>query len=61
MNLKGDILKRSFSFPLGPSYDSMYSNFNVAKVRYAISANKIFYLAKSTKDGAYEVRIEELK
>jgi beta-lactamase regulating signal transducer with metallopeptidase domain len=61
MNLKGDILKRSFSFPLGPSYDSMYSNFNVAKVRYAISANKIFYLAKSTKDGTYEVRIEELK
>lgn len=61
MNLKGDILKRSFSFPLGPSYDSMYSNFNVAKDRYAISANKIFYLAKSTKGGSYEVRIEELK
>ena len=60
MNLRGDILKRSFSFPLGPSYDSMYSNFNVAKDRYAISANKIFYLAKSPKDGSYEVRIQEL-
>jgi beta-lactamase regulating signal transducer with metallopeptidase domain len=61
MDLKGDILKKSFSFPLGPSYDSMYDNFNVAKDRYAISADKIYYLAKSTKDGSYEVRIEELK
>ncbi len=61
MNLKGDILKRSFSFPLGPSYDSLYNNFNVAKDRYAISANRIFYLAKSTKDGSYEVRIEDLR
>ena len=60
MNLKGDVLKRSFSFPLGPSYDSMYDNFNVAKDRYAISGDKIYYLAKSTKDGAYELRIQGL-
>jgi hypothetical protein len=39
----------------------MYDNFNVAKDRYAISGDKIYYLAKSTKDGSYEVRIEELK
>lgn len=61
MNLKGDVLKRSFSFPLGPSYDSMYDNFNVAKNRYAISGGKIYYLAKSSNNGSYEVRIEELK
>lgn len=61
MDLKGDVLRRSFSFPLGPSYDSMYDNFNVAKDRYAISGDKIYYLAKSTKDGSYEVRIQELK
>lgn len=61
MNLKGDVLKRSFSFPLGPSYDSMYNNFNVAKDRYAISGDKIYYLVKNTKDGSYEVRIQELK
>ena len=61
MNLEGDILKRSFSFPLGPSYDSMYSNFNVAKDRYDISANKIFYLARNTTNGSYEVRIEDLR
>jgi hypothetical protein len=61
MNLRGDILERSFSFPLDPSYDSMYNNFNVAKDRYAISADKIYYLAKNTKDGSFEVRIEELK
>lgn len=61
MNLRGDVLKRSFSFPLGPSYDSMYDNFNVAKDRYDISGDKIYYLAKSAKDGSYEVRIEELK
>jgi beta-lactamase regulating signal transducer with metallopeptidase domain len=60
MDLKGDILKRSFSFPLGPSYDSMYNNFNVAKDRYAISGDKIYYLAKSTKDGSYELRIQDL-
>ena len=61
MDLKGDVLKKSFSFPLGPSYDSMYNNFNVAKDRYAISGDKVYYLAKSAKDGSYEVRIEELK
>jgi beta-lactamase regulating signal transducer with metallopeptidase domain len=60
MNLKGDVLKRSFTFPLGPSYDSMYDNFNVAKDRYAISGDKLYYLAKSTKDGAYELRIQGL-
>ena len=61
MNLKGDVLRRSFSFPLGPSYDSMYDNFNVAKDRYAISEDKIYYLAENTKDGSYEVRTQELK
>jgi hypothetical protein len=61
MNLKGEVLRRSFSFPLGPSYDSMYGNFNVAKDRYAISGDKIYYLATSTKDGSNEVRIQELK
>jgi hypothetical protein len=61
MDLKGNILRKSFSFPLGPSYDSMYNNFNVAKDRYAISGDKIYYLVKSTKDGSYEVRIQELK
>jgi hypothetical protein len=61
MDLKGHVLKKSFSFPLGPSYDSMYNNFNVAKDRYAILDDKIYYLVKSTKDGSYEVRIQELK
>jgi beta-lactamase regulating signal transducer with metallopeptidase domain len=61
MNLSGDILKRSFSFPLPPSYDSMYNNFNVAKNRYAISGGKLYYLAKSTAGSGYEVRIQEIK
>jgi beta-lactamase regulating signal transducer with metallopeptidase domain len=61
MDLKGNILKRSFSFPLGPSYDPLYDNFFIARDKYAISGDKIYYLAKSTKDGSYEVRSQELK
>ncbi len=61
MDLKGDILKRSFSFPLGPSYDSMYNNFNVAKDRYAISGDRLFYVTKGAKEASYEVRIQDLK
>ncbi len=61
MDLKGNVLKRSFSFPLGPSYDSMYNNFNVAKDRYTISENKLFYVTKGVKAGSYEVRIQDLE
>lgn len=61
MDLAGKVLRTSFSFPLGPSYDSLYENFNVARDKYAISDNKLYYIAKSTTDGSYEVRIQELK
>jgi beta-lactamase regulating signal transducer with metallopeptidase domain len=61
MNLKGDVLRRSFSFPLGLSYESMYNNFCVAKDRYAIFEDKVYYLVQNTKDGSYELRIQELK
>jgi beta-lactamase regulating signal transducer with metallopeptidase domain len=61
MNLKGDIQRRSFSFPLGLSYESMYNNFSIAKDRYAISGDKIYYLAKKRIDGTYELRIQGLK
>jgi hypothetical protein len=61
MNLKGDILKRSYSFPLPPSFDSMYNNFNVAKNRYTISGGKLYYLAKRATGAGYEVRIQEIQ
>jgi hypothetical protein len=61
MDLKGNVLKRSFSFPLGPAYDSLYNNFNVVRDRYAISGGKVFYLVSGTRGGPDEVRIQELK
>jgi beta-lactamase regulating signal transducer with metallopeptidase domain len=60
MNLKGDVLRRSFSFPLGLSYETMYNNFYVAKDRYAIFGDRIYYLAKNTKGGFYALRIQDL-
>lgn len=61
MDLKGKVLNQSFCFPLGPSYDSLYDNFNIVRDRYAISGDKIYYVAKSAKAGSYEVRIQDLK
>jgi beta-lactamase regulating signal transducer with metallopeptidase domain len=61
MDLKGNVLKRSFSFPLGSSYDPLYNNFFIVRDQYAILGDKIYYLAKNSKDGSYEVRIQDLK
>jgi beta-lactamase regulating signal transducer with metallopeptidase domain len=60
MNFKGDVLNRSFTFPLGPSYESMYNNFNLAKDQYAILGNKIYYLVKSKTKNSSELRIRNL-
>jgi beta-lactamase regulating signal transducer with metallopeptidase domain len=61
MNLKGDVLKRSFAFPLGPSYESMYNNFCVAKDQYAILSDNIYYLVKNKTNGSYGLRIRNLR
>jgi len=61
MNLRGDVLKRAFSFPLGPNYESLYNNFGIARDRYAILDDKIYYFAKNPTNGSLELRIQDLK
>ena len=61
MDLKGDILKRSFSFPLHSDFDPSYNNFNVAKRLYAIYDGRIFFLMKNEKTNAYELQIKSIE
>jgi len=61
MNLKGDILKRSFSFPLSSDFDPDYHNFNVSKIRYDISQGKIFFLTANERTGVYELHVQALE
>jgi len=60
MNLKGDILKKAFTFPLGPSYDTVYGNFSMLKGQFDILADKIYYLTHNEVTGSLDVRILEI-
>ena len=60
MNLKGDILKRSFSFPLSSAFDLDYNNFNVSSIRYDICDGKIYFLMKNEKTNGYELHIHSI-
>ncbi|MCJ7587107.1 MAG: M48 family metalloprotease [Candidatus Aminicenantes bacterium] len=60
MNLKGDILKRSFSFPLSSAFDLDYNNFNVSSIRYDICDGQIYFLMKDEKTNGYELHIQSV-
>jgi len=61
LDLKGNILKRSFSFPLDQTFDSDYQNFSVAKIRCDIRGGKIFFLMKNEKTDSYELHIQDIE
>ncbi|MGB8959349.1 MAG: M56 family metallopeptidase [Candidatus Aminicenantales bacterium] len=61
MNLAGDILSRSYSFPLSPDFDRDYHNFNVSKIRYDISGGKLYVLAANEGTGRYEIHVRKLE
>ena len=56
MNLKGDIIKRNFVFPLHP-YGSLYN----LSSEYDIHGDKIFYLTYNYQNDVYELNITEIK
>jgi beta-lactamase regulating signal transducer with metallopeptidase domain len=61
LDLKGQILKRSFSFPLDQTFDSDYQNFSVAKIRCDIRDGKIYFLMKNEKTASYELHIQDIE
>jgi len=61
LDLKGNILKRSFSFPLDQTFDSNYQNFSVAKIRCDIRGGKIYFLMKNEKTDSYELHIQDIE
>ncbi|UCE41724.1 MAG: hypothetical protein JSV17_01650 [Candidatus Aminicenantes bacterium] len=60
MDLDGEILKRSFSFPLPPYQDPSYS-FTLFSNEYEIFRNKIYNLSYNLETDIYELRITPIK
>ena len=56
MNLKGDIIKRTFSFPIHP-YGDLYA----LNYEYDIHDDKIFYMSYNYQTDVYELHINEIK
>lgn len=56
MNLKGDIIKSTYVFPLHP-YGSLYT----LSSEYDIHDDKIFYLSYNYQNDVYELNIAEIK
>jgi hypothetical protein len=56
MNLKGDIIKRTFSFPLHP-YGDLYA----LNYEYDIHGDKIFHMSYNYQTDVYELLITEIK
>ncbi len=61
MNLKGDILKRGFTFPLSSDFNPSFHNFNAAKMQCAVRGGKVYFLAKNEKTNGYELRIQAIE
>jgi beta-lactamase regulating signal transducer with metallopeptidase domain len=61
LDLKGNILKRSFCFPLDQTFDSDYHNFSVAKIRCDIGGGKLYFLMKNEKTDSYELHIQDIE
>jgi len=61
LDLKGNVLKRSFSFPLDSTFDPEYHNFAVAKMGCDIRGGKIYFLMKNEKTASYELHIQDIE
>jgi beta-lactamase regulating signal transducer with metallopeptidase domain len=61
LNLKGELIKKTYSFPLDPAFDANYHNFSVAQDSCDIRDGKIYFLAKNEKTAAYELHIQEIE
>ncbi len=60
MDLKGNILKRSFSFPLAPYQHPSYS-YTLFSNEYEICQDKIYSLAYNDETDTYELHIDPIK